>query len=176
MTLSQDLKYDRIELLEKFLIAHGVNELSRSLLADDCSFRRYFRLLGKEKRFVVMDAPPDKEDAKSFVKVSRLLNELGYSAPRILGKDLLNGFLLLDDFGDVTYTRALETGYDERQLYELAVDLLVDLHSQPVTKLKTNIPLYSEKKLIDEVIVFIDWYLIKGLKIEITDKIRSSFI
>ena len=36
--------------------------------------------------------------------------------------------LLLEDLGDNTYTRVLAEGGDEVALYELALDLLVELH------------------------------------------------
>ena len=55
----------------------------------------------------------DKEDVRSFVTVGRRLEDWGY-APRIHGEDPVAGFLLLDDFGDRTFTRALAEGTDER--------------------------------------------------------------
>ena len=35
----------------------------------DASFRRYFRVVRGADSFIVMDAPPDKEDSAPFVKV-----------------------------------------------------------------------------------------------------------
>ena len=36
----------------------------------DASFRRYFRVTLGEDSYIVMDAPPDKEDSGPFLKVA----------------------------------------------------------------------------------------------------------
>ena len=61
-----------------------------------------------------MDAPPPQEDVRPFVRIARHLRSLGLSAPEILAEDTGDGFLLLEDLGDATYTRLLtEPGADE---------------------------------------------------------------
>jgi aminoglycoside/choline kinase family phosphotransferase len=41
--------------------------------SSDASFRRYFRVFGGEQTFIVMDAPPGKEDVRPYVRVTRML-------------------------------------------------------------------------------------------------------
>src|SRR5678815_209267 len=66
--------------------------------SEDASFRRYFRAsLDDGRSFVAMDAPPEKEDCRPFVKVAALLHEAGVHAPRVHAQDLDAGFLLLSD-------------------------------------------------------------------------------
>ena len=89
-------------LLNEFLKHSGISDLKLLPLADDCSFRRYYRVQTKTNNLVVMDAPPDKEEVNPFIQMSDLLNSLGFSAPKILDKDVQNGFLLLEDFGNET--------------------------------------------------------------------------
>ena len=74
-----------------------------------------------------MDAPPPQEDVVSYIAVSELLRRLGFSAPEVFAEDRARGFLLIEDFGDDTYTRLLDRGADEPALYALAVDTLVEL-------------------------------------------------
>src|SRR3546814_16674267 len=75
-----------------------------------------------------MDSPPDKgEDVRPFLAVAAQLHRYGYSAPRILAADRVDGFLLLEDLGDVTYGRALQPGGEAIALYARAGDLRVDL-------------------------------------------------
>lgn len=176
MTLQADTNPDRLPLLRRFLARHGIAGVSLSPLADDCSFRRYFRIAGQGRRFVVMDAPPDLEDVVPFVTLSRLLNDHGYSAPRILGRDVENGFLLLDDFGDATYTRALASGADERDLYARAIDVLIDLHRRSIDEAAAVVPTYGDQKLLDEAAMFIDWYLIPGLGLKISEEARDAYL
>src|SRR5271165_2576037 len=66
--------------------------------SSDASFRRYFRLDSDEAgSLIAMDAPPDREDSRPFVKVARLFGAAGVTTPRILAEDLARGFLLLSD-------------------------------------------------------------------------------
>src|SRR5688572_25946382 len=57
--------------------------------SEDASFRRYFRAtLDNGASFVAMDAPPDKEDCRPFVRVAGLLREAGVHAPEVHAQDL----------------------------------------------------------------------------------------
>lgn len=74
----------------------------------DASFRRYFRLSWPDGQTrILMDAPPEKEDCKPFIKVAGLLAKAKLAAPRILDQDLDNGFLVLTDLGRIGYLDAL---------------------------------------------------------------------
>ena len=79
--------------------------------SSDASFRRYFRVLstknGSQASFIVMDAPPATEDTKPFIKISQLLVDAKLNAPKVLEKDVEQGFLLLTDLGNQTYLSAL---------------------------------------------------------------------
>src|SRR5580698_7868990 len=61
----------------------------------DASFRRYFRVTRGADSYIVMDAPPDKEDSGPFLQVARLLGSLDLNVPLILARDMERGFLLL---------------------------------------------------------------------------------
>lgn len=130
------------------------------MLAGDASFRRYDRLTRNGETAVLMDAPPPQEDVRPFVRVSRILQGLGLSAPRILARDENTGLLLLEDLGDDTYTRALADGGDEDALYELALDALVALHARfDVAKAADGIPPYDDEALLTEALLLTDWYM-----------------
>ncbi|WP_226886726.1 aminoglycoside phosphotransferase family protein [Nisaea nitritireducens] len=145
-------------------------------LAADASFRRYFRLKHADGRAaVVMDAPPEKEDVRPFVSVGEILSGFGYSVPRLLAADDADGFLLLEDLGDTTYTRALAAGQDEHALYSLATDLLTDLARRGLDGVAGNVPAYSDEKLLQEVMLFVDWYLRPGVGLEVDDSAREAF-
>ena len=61
-------------LLNEFLKHTGISHLKLLPLADDCSFRKYYRVQTKTNNLVVMDAPPDKEEVKPVIQMSELLN------------------------------------------------------------------------------------------------------
>ena len=122
-----------------------------------------------------MDAPPDKEEVNPFIQMSDLLNSLGFSAPKILDKDVQNGFLLLEDFGNETYTKALSDSSKETNLYENAIDVLIEIHNLRASK-KVDLPFYDQKKLQNELSLFIDWYLEGRLRLDISEKEKDVFL
>ncbi|MGH7075673.1 MAG: aminoglycoside phosphotransferase family protein [Stellaceae bacterium] len=149
---------DRAVLIDTFLAAAGWAGAVSAPLAMDASFRRYFRLTDGARGAVLMDAPPPQEDVRPFIAVGRLLHGIGLSAPQIFATDIERGLLLLEDFGDGTYTRLLAAGEDEAALYALAVDVLIALHRRFDVAQASGIPAYDETKLLDEAVRFVDWY------------------
>jgi len=150
---------ERAVLIEGFLARAGWAGVTRHRLAADASFRRYERLIDPSRRAVLMDAPPPQEDVRPFLVVARILHGLELSAPRILAEDAAAGLLLLEDFGDLTYTRLLAEGADEMPLYALAVDTLVALHRRFDPAVAGALPPYDETRLLAEVALLVDWYL-----------------
>lgn len=150
---------ERLRLIEEFLARAGWGDVPRRVLAADASFRRYDRLASADRAAVLMDAPPPREDVRPFLIVARLLQRMGLSAPAILAEDTEAGLLLLEDFGDRTYTRLLASGADERDLYCLAVDVLIALHRSYEPDMAALLPAYDEARLLAETALLTDWYL-----------------
>jgi len=156
----------RDKTVAAFLAAHGWDKARRTALAGDASFRRYRRLRDGDRRAVLMDAPPDKEDVQPFVKIGRHLKSLGFSAPEVLAEDAAAGLLLLEDLGDDTYTKVLDAARPkerdaiEAELYGLAVDVLIDLHKLPPERaVPKGLPSYGNGRLLDEAFLLPQWYL-----------------
>src|SRR2546429_7033143 len=85
--------------------------------SSDASFRRFFRAFCNGGTYVVMDAPPEKEDVRPYLKVSRLLASLGAHVPHVHETDVARGLLLLEDLGRTLYLERLEAGDDPAPLY-----------------------------------------------------------
>lgn len=146
--------------LGAFLARHGWGAARRAPLAGDASFRRYERLERGGARAVLMDAPPPKEDVRPFAALARHLRALGFGAPEVLAEDPELGVLILEDFGDATFTRVLaEKPAEERPLYELATDVLIALHRLPPARaVPEGLEPYNHKRLLDEAMLLFDWY------------------
>ena len=154
---------DRARRLDAFLKISGWGGAHRTAMVGDASFRRYLRLNDGRRQAVVMDAPPPHEDTRVFATLARHLRHLGLSAPEIHAEDTRNGFLILEDLGDATYTRILDGGSgqgpDEPALYALAVDVLIHLQRlAPNDTVPAGLPT-DDGALIDEANLLIDWYL-----------------
>src|SRR5215469_3854093 len=118
----------RAGAFDAFLAANGWAGSSPAPLAGDASFRRYFRLTEGARRAVLMDAPPpEQEKLPAYVAVAEILRRLRLSAPEIFAADYDAGLLLIEDFGDDSFTRCLAGGADEQALYTLAIDTLIAL-------------------------------------------------
>ena len=139
-----------------FLAEHGLDSDAMVPLADDASFRRYFRVSAANRTLVLMDAPPGREDVRPFLSVAQHLREIGYSPPEIFSADPERGFVLLEDLGDEKLSTLAIDGRVDGAHYELAVDLLADLHGRSPP---AALPSYDETLLLREVRLFVDWYV-----------------
>jgi N-acetylmuramate 1-kinase len=139
--------------------------------SEDASFRRYFRAtLADGASFIAMDAPPGREDCRPFVKVAALLHQAGVNAPRVLGQDLAQGFLLLTDLGTRTYLQEL-SARNAASLFADATDAL--LRWQLATR-PGELPPYDEALLRREMNLFPEWYVAKHLARELSSEQKKS--
>ncbi len=148
---------ERAALRRAFVVGAGWGAAKEEALPADASFRRYYRLREGLNSALVMDAPPERETVEPFVRVASHFAALGFSAPRILACEAEAGFLLIEDFGDRTFTRLLAEGASEESLYCLAVDLLVALHGHEEAR-RITLPAYDLHPLLKEAALFVDWY------------------
>ena len=142
--------------IASFLARHGQADASVSALPGDASARRYFRL--KDAELLLMDDRTDPVGFAAFLRLARHLASLGLSAPRVVGADPVVGLALIEDFGTATYGNLLKSGHDETELYALAIDTLVHLHSHFAATAVT-VPDYDRSVLLDEVSRFSLWFI-----------------
>ncbi|MEJ2060649.1 MAG: phosphotransferase [Gammaproteobacteria bacterium] len=151
---------ERLEALQRWLSERlRTDDFELIPASADASFRRYFRARQADKTWIAMDAPPDRERPQDFIAIAERLHALDLSAPRIEAAAPEQGFLLLEDLGDRTFTRALAEGHDEAALYRLATDTLIALQQRWRPDLATGLPPYDETALLREASLLIDWYL-----------------
>jgi hypothetical protein len=156
---------ERIKALQHWLQADlGIQNAQLVAITNDASFRRYFRLIAEDVSYVVMDAPPDKENCVPFIEVANRLQASGLNAPQILASDLKPGFLLLTDFGSQLYLPALNEAQVE-SLYGDALDALVVMQTRTSSD---NLLLYDYQSLHREMDLFTDWLLDKHLNLSLS--------
>lgn len=176
----QEVDDHRRQLREAFLFAQGLSKLTVEPMQADASFRRYYRLRGDDKPMLLMQDPPDRPPVpplvmvEPFVKISDHLRAIGLRTPMIYAQDLPNGLLLLEDFGDDTYTRLFNKGVDSAPLYELAVDTLLHLNKHP-DSYKIDIPPYDIGKMVDEAMLLLDWYYPAQTGKEPSEEMKESY-
>ena len=137
--------------------------------SSDASFRRYFRVKAQEGQFIVMDAPPQKENIEPFIRVAELLTRSQVNVPIIFQQNLTDGFLLLEDFGSQCFLDQLNAD-NATGLYHSAFDTLFNLQTNTVTG-NCGLPGYNEPLLQRELAIFEDWFLNQLLDIQIPTSI-----
>jgi aminoglycoside/choline kinase family phosphotransferase len=141
----------------------------------DASFRRYFRIESKNPDFatlIIMDAPPQNEPLDTFINVDLLLENAGLHVPKILEKNVAEGFLLLTDLGNKTYLAMLNAETADA-LYQDASHALVQMQ---LASAPDVLPNYDEALLQRELDLFPEWYLKKHLHIEPTELQHSQIM
>ena len=147
--------------------SHGVQPASVRPASADASFRRYLRVDSPAGSRIIMDAPPDKEDCKPFVRVAGLLAQAGLRVPDILAWDEAQGFMLLSDLGAQTMMQVIDPqAPPPLDMYLQAVDLLVQwqLASRPGV-----LPAYDDALLQRELSLFPQWYLGQHRQAQLTE-------
>ena len=154
---------EREKTLRQWLKKQGLSKAKLKLLPGDASFRRYFRLTLPQGSFIVMDAPPPVEDCKPFIHIAKTLREMGLQAPEVIEADSEQGFLLISDFGDLTYLRACQLKAEQPdQLYQRALMALALLQSCPKVQ-GHSIPLFTADLMHKEWELYQEWFLEKWL-------------
>lgn len=152
-TIKNDL---RLEQAHAWLQQLGVDLQSDFLdIAGDASFRRYFRIRINGQSRILMDAPPPGENIEPFMDIARRLRSANLCAPEIVSADPINGFLLLEDFGDELYRGIL----NEQTVGSLFPGLFDLLHDFALKADTTDLPLFNEQKLRRDLNLFPEWYL-----------------
>ena len=137
----------------------------------DASFRRYFRVTQAEDSYIVMDAPPDKEDSGPFLKVARILGSLDLNVPIILARDMERGFLLLSDLGSQQYLDALRQDGAADELYADALKRLRIMQTADAG-IARDLPQYDRAMLLREMELLPEWFLMRhlGLTVEAPER------
>ena len=161
---------DRLEVLRHWLDTElNFSEYTLTPASSDASFRRYFRVTHDGASLIVMDAPPEKEDSRPFVRVARLLFDAGLNVPELIDMDLGQGFLLLGDLGNTLYLDELNEATVER-LYGDALGALAAI--QACDPGAAMLPDYDRTLLLNEMGLFRDWLV--GTHLGITPDAAQS--
>src|SRR5690606_8343647 len=140
--------------------------LSLTAVSGDASFRRYFRARQGERSWIVMDAPPAKEDCHPFCAIAEQWRHCGVNVPEIFAEDHDQVFLLLSDVGDDLLLGLLNEDTADR-LYRQSIDhlLAIQICEQPALH---PLPPYDRALLAREMELFRDWLVTQKLGIDLS--------
>jgi len=157
---------DRYNSLQNWLTEIlGTSAFNLKPASEDASFRTYHRLFLKNKTFIVMDAPPEQENCKVFIKITKKLRACDVNVPIIHNVNIEQGFLLLSDLGNDLYLNKL----NKSSIYELYSDALSTLVAIQVLVNVGGVDEYDKSLLINEMNLFREWLIEKHLNIKLSD-------
>lgn len=202
MSAPADRREDQITA---FLKGAGWDPAAREALTADASTRRYHRLGGGEVAALLMDAPPGAEGAacppdadeaarrqlgynamarlagprlEAFTSLAAFLRESGVRTPRIFADDPVNGFAIIEDFGDVLLARAIEDGGDEAALYARALEAIRPLNDKALSPGQVaawDLQTYDPVAYEAEAMLLPEWYTVhRG--VELAPAAVASFV
>jgi aminoglycoside/choline kinase family phosphotransferase len=165
----------RIELIRDWLAGElgWPRDCRLEPASADASFRRYFRVWNAAGATrVVMDAPPDKEDTRPYLQVTRLLQACGVHVPEVEAADTQRGLLLLEDLGSTHMLARLRAGGDPAPLYDQALAALAQIQLRGRHGAR-ELPAYDAAALEREMRLLPDWFCARHLRLSLDAGIEA---
>jgi hypothetical protein len=157
-----------MDKIKEWLNTTSYKNYEISIASADASFRKYYRLEDAKNTFLLMDSSLEKDSLAPFVDVTARLLRAEVNAPKILEKNLKDGFLIIEDFGNTHYLNILDANNYET-LYSKAMDVIITMQNAD-TK---DLPLYDKAFLHFEMDLMKEWYLEKNLKVKLSEAQKS---
>ncbi len=134
-------------------------------LQGGAGLRSYYRIKTSDKPYVLMDCPPTYCRIEPFIEMAHYLRSQNLSSPEIFHFDTEKGFIILEDFGEVSIKNVVQNSLHnlsrQKDIYFSMLDLLVLLQQNiPSFSLKA----YDNNLLLNELKLFADWYILCRLK------------
>ena len=126
--------------------------------SEDASIRRYFRVTNHNQQTAIAMDSPDVAECKVFVDMTDRLHKAQVKAPTLYASNLLDGFLLLEDFGNSLLLKELNPANADK-LYDIALDALLHLQTTNTAEL----PEFDAAFLRRELDIMPEWFLQKHL-------------
>jgi aminoglycoside/choline kinase family phosphotransferase len=158
----------RLELLQGWLSSElRIRPQRIEPASSDASFRRYFRAFCAAGTYIVMDAPPGREDVRPYLRVSEMLEPLGIHVPHVYEADVGRGLLLLEDLGRTPYLERLAEPGAAQGLYADALETLSTIQLKG-GEAAAHLAPYDRTALRREMDLMPEWFLARHLGLDPT--------
>lgn len=161
-----------LEKIRVWLSEHNYNPKKIARIRGDASFRSFYRVTTDKNSYILMFLDPSIDSHEKFINSSKLLTE-NIRVPKIIEHNPLEGWLLLEDFGDITFKAYIENTITEQtKFYRKAIDNLIAIQK---TQVPDTVKPYDIDTLNYEMDLFIKWFYIKYKKKRFTLKALSEW-
>ncbi|MDC1154775.1 phosphotransferase [Candidatus Pelagibacter sp.] len=140
-------------------------------ITGDASFRKFFRKKNNTYSSIIVYAKKEKfKNLIVYDAINKILRKNKILAPKLYQENYNKNYIEIEDFGDDTIFKILRKNKNQKLIYFKKIlsllnklQLIKDKNISNFNNKKYKIPLYSNKKLIDEANLFCHWYLKKRL-------------
>ncbi len=149
--------------------------LELQVASADASFRSYWRTCSGGHSWIIMDAPPGREDITPWLEIGQRLATAGLHVPAVRAADVAQGFVLMEDLGERLYLSALDTDSAD-DLYAPAIEAILAMQARVPA---TGLPAFDEPWMMTELELMPEWFLRRHLgmvlECEDWDPVESAF-
>ena len=136
-------------------------------LSGDASFRKFYR--HKKNKSIIVYCKKEKfKNLIIYEAVNRFLKNNNINTPKLISENYKKNFIEIEDLGNLTGLKKYKSFKISN--YKKLFKILKKIQNIKPKKIKTllkkvyNIPLYSDKLLLDEAKLFSNWYLPTKIK------------
>ena len=192
-------RVERIAVIRGFLDANGFAEAARQRIQGDASTRSYERLTLDGKSLILMNSPrrpdgPPVRDGKPYSAIAHLAESVtpfvamaqacasaASRRRRSSPPTARPALLVIEDLGDEPVVAGDPPAPIEAR-YEVAVDVLVELHAMRLPEtlpvepgVDYRLPRYDMEAMLIEAELLLDWYA-PQLNVRISDLMRKTYL
>jgi len=148
----------------------------------DASFRKFYRKKGKKKSSIIVYSEKEKiQNLLNYDSVNKLLLKENINAPKLLSENFNQNLIEIDDLGTKTILDILKKkNVNKLKVYKKILVILIKLQKIKLRKIKNfqkqfyKIPIYSNKLILRESNLFLDWYVSKIINKKKKLKIKKN--
>ena len=143
-----------MQQIEAWIESLGYRDYKMEVVSADASYRKYYRLILKDKTFIVMDSSMQVESIYPFIDVSVRMLKADVQIPRVYSQNLQDGYLLLEDLGN-THLIDILSEMSYKLVYMKSISEIIKMQKADTTGLE----LYDGDFLDFEMSLMQEWFL-----------------
>ncbi len=149
-------------------------------IKGDASYRKFFRKKNKNYTSIIIYSKKEKKkNLLIYDAINKILNKNKILAPTLYNQNYLNNYLEVEDFGNNTILNVLQKKKNNNLSYfKKIIQTLNKIQSIKNKSIKNfkkknyTIPVYNSKILLEEAVLFCEWYI----KANLSKNSRNRFV
>ena len=155
-----------------------LNNKKLTKLEGDASERKFYR---SKDSVIIFSRKNKKKNLLIYDAINRILNSNDINAPKLLKNNYKQNFIEVNDLGNTTLFKLLNSKKNKKKIFINVLDLLFKVqkikkfYSNDFTGRKYKMTRYSKDKLLKEAYLFNEWYLPRKLSKKKSNKLKKKF-